>query len=403
MASATDDFLSGQGVPVELDDVEDELSRLWGPAAEQAGGPELANPSVTRIVLANLVVFSRRGRGQEPSTYHCEAGRLRPVLDTVAARFPSRTIVLCLGDEPGRGVRAEVSALCHLPAPGQPQVCSERIVLRAGPEAADLLPGAVRPLLEADLPFALWWTDDPRRDEALFRDLGDEATRLILDLPDPGASSGALQLGLDPSVCQFSRDTAWFGITRWREMVASFFDPPCGDDALRRIDHVLIEATVPARRSGTGAGDGPATPRLAVWLAAWLAGQLGWRPGSEPDRRPGFLEASFQGPTGPVRVTIRTQRSAEVEEPQLEAVSLTTRGDTGDGGPEAFRLVRAKRALGKVRIEVDSPSHCSLPRIVLAPELDAARRVAAALESSRNDPPFQNALPHALWLMGEAD
>jgi hypothetical protein len=32
--------------------------------------------------------------------------------------------------------------------------------------------------------------------------------------------------------------------------------------------------------------------------------------------------------------------------------------------------------------------------------MDAARRVAAAMESSRIDPPFEHALPVALWLMG---
>ena len=94
-----------------------------------------------------------------------------------------------------------MSALCHLPAPGLPQVCSERIVLRAGPKAIDLIPGAVRPLLEADLPMVLWWTGDPRKHEHLFRDLADECSRLVLDLPDPGAEAGALRLGLEPSLC----------------------------------------------------------------------------------------------------------------------------------------------------------------------------------------------------------
>ncbi len=150
--ATTDDFLSGQGVPVELGDVETELTRLWGPAAEQVGGPDLENPHVTRIALSNLVVF--RHAGAMPD--------LAGVLDTVAARHPSRTIVICRNNDPDRAVRAEVSALCHLPAPGLPQVCSERIILRAGRDASTLIPGAVRPLLEADLPFVLWWTADPR-------------------------------------------------------------------------------------------------------------------------------------------------------------------------------------------------------------------------------------------------
>ena len=382
---STDDFLSGQGVSVDLNDVEGELTRLWGPAAEQVGGPELEHPNVTRIVLANLVVFTR----------HADAGRLQGVLDTVAAQFPSRAIVLVRDAEPGRAIRAEISALCHLPAPGLPQVCSERIVLRAGPEAVDLLPGAVRPLLEADLPFVLWWTADPREDEALFHDLGDECSRLILDLPDPGADLAALRLGLDPTISQFSRDSAWFGATRWRELVAQFFDPPCGTDAIARIDSVKIDAVVPP-------GDN-SPPRPAVWLASWLAGQLGWTLDEAPTRDPasGRFTVTFRGPTGPVAVEIRAESRPGVDTPGLRSVTLTTRkGDGPDAAePEVFRLARVNEGSGEVRIDVDSPSHCALPRTVFSPELDAARRISAALESSRNDPPFQKALPFALRLL----
>jgi hypothetical protein len=304
-------------------------------------------------------------------------------------------------DEPGKAIKAEVSALCHLPAPGLPQVCSERIVLRAGPEARVLLPGAVRPLLEADLPFALWWTDDPRPDAALFRDLGDECTRLILDLPDP-IDPGALRAGLDPTVCVYSRDTAWFGITRWRELVAQFFDAPCDTGALKRIDSVKIDVSAP-EGFYQAQGTRPNPPRLAVWFASWLAGQLGWTPVGKPERALGSLKAKFQGPTGEVALQISCETDATLEEPQLQSVALTARAGTGSGpdvpGPELFKLVRTERAMSKVRIEVDSPTHCMMPRTVLSPELDAARRVSAALESSRNDVPFRNATPHALWLL----
>src|SRR4051794_18035425 len=111
----TDSFLEGQGIPVDLRDIETELTKLWGPAAEQVGGPELENRHVTRISLANLVVEFREGS--------CES--FGPVLDTVVARFPCRAIVLRGSDDPARRIEAEVSAMCHLPAPGLPQVCSE--------------------------------------------------------------------------------------------------------------------------------------------------------------------------------------------------------------------------------------------------------------------------------------
>ena len=191
-----------------------------------------------------------------------------------------------------------------------PQVCSERIVLRAGPNAIDLLPGAVRPLLEAELPVVLWWTGDPRPYEALFRDLADECSRLILDLPDPGAELDAVRMGLDPAVCPFSRDSAWFGLTRWRELVAQFFDPACAVDALDRIDSVHIVAFAPEP-------DRP--PRIAVWLAAWLAGQLGWKPQGRPVRSSlpseNALDAEFLGPRAIIRVRITTRPAHEAPRP----------------------------------------------------------------------------------------
>jgi hypothetical protein len=41
--------------------------------------------------------------------------------------------------------------------------------------------------------------------------------------------------------------------------------------------------------------------------------------------------------------------------------------------------------------------------LIEVPELDAAHRIAAALESSRVDPPFDRALPIALWLLEAGD
>jgi len=379
----TDSFLEGQGIPVDLPNIENELLNLWGPAAEQVGGPELEHPHVTRIVLANLVVERLQG--------HCES--LTHVLETVITRFPCRTIAVVGSDDPERRIRAEVSALCHLPAPGLPQVCSERIVLRAGPDAVALVPGAVRPLLETDLPMVLWWTSDPREHEVLFRDLADECSRLILDLPDPDADAGAIRLGLDPELCPFSRDSAWFGLGRWRELVAQFFDLSGHFESLNRIDSVQIKVLSP---------DATRPPRLAIWLAAWLAGQLDWTPQGQPKNEVtasgSTLTAEFQTASRIVAVTISTGPipAGLPAAPRLIGVTITARGPEG---VQMFRLTRPTPESRSVRVEVEAPGSCCLPSIVEAPELDPARRIAAALESSRLDRPFQKALPVTRWLL----
>jgi glucose-6-phosphate dehydrogenase assembly protein OpcA len=383
LEATTDSFLEGQGIPVDLHRIESELAKLWGPAAEQIGGPELENAHVTRIVLANLVVECLAGE--------CES--LGPVLETVIARFPCRAIVVRGSDDPERHISAEVSALCHLPAPGMPQVCSERIVIRSGPNAIDLIPGAVRPLLEADLPMVLWWTGNPRKHEQLFRDLAAECSRLILDLPESVADASALRLGLDTSINQCSRDSAWFGLARWRELVAQFFDPPCNSESLQRIESVRIEALSP---------DPTRPPRVAIWLAAWLAGQLGWTSTGQPVNSVGdsesVLTATFAGPSGAIAVEIVTRRvpAGVPATPRLAVVVITTRTPQG---AETFRLSRPAPGSPAIQVEAHSLDSCFLPRVIEAPELDPARRIAAALESSRLDPPFQKALPLALWLM----
>lgn len=379
--SVSNPFLEGQGVPVALADVEGELVRLWGPAAIQAGGDQADAPAVTRVVLANLIV-------------ECldDPARVASVLETVMARYPCRAIVLCSSDATGRGIEAEASALCHLPAPGLPQVCSERIVLRAGPSAHGLFPGAVRPLLEPDVPLILWWTSDPTTRPGLYRELAAECSRVILDLPDPIAPA-ALALGLDRAVHHFSRDSTWFAITGWRELIAQLFDPACLAGSLDRIAQVAIEVVTP-----TVAG----LPRSGVWLAAWLAGQLGWKPtgpathsseGSETR-----LHASFESPSGPVEVVLVARTTTEaLSKPSIASVTLTCRDPRGES---TLRLARPSPLSPAVRIDVTSPEACRLPRVVDSPDPKPEERIAAALASARLDPPFDRALAVATRLLG---
>jgi glucose-6-phosphate dehydrogenase assembly protein OpcA len=324
-----------------------------------------------------------------------DCAELGRALESVIARFPCRAIVLRGAPDQERRVSAEVSALCHLPAPGLPQVCSERIVLRAGPNAVELIPGAVRPLLETDLPLVLWWTGDPRRHESLFRDLAGECSRLILDLPDPGAEPAALRLGLDPRLCPSSRDTAWFGLSRWRELVAQFFDPACHLESLKQIHSVQLGAISP---------DPSGPPRLAVWLAAWLAGQLGWEQQGRPSKTTSgsgcVVQATFRGPGGPIALEISTESMPPglSSSPRLMEVTVST---NGQDGPANFRLRRPDPSSLAVIVEAQTPAACHLPRFVSVPELDAAQRAAAALESSRADQPFQRAASIAIRLLDE--
>jgi glucose-6-phosphate dehydrogenase assembly protein OpcA len=371
-------FLSGQGVPVELPQIEAKLAELWGPAAVREGGPDVENPALTRVVLANVIVAVGPG----------DAMLLDQVLPIVEAHYPCRAIVLQRTEDLDRRVSAEVSALCHLPVPGLPQVCSERIVLRIGPNSRDLGPGAIWPLLEADLPFVLWWADDPKITEELLNDLARASTRILFDLPDPAADPESLRIGLDRSRCPFSRDVAWFGATRWRELVAQFFDAADSVSALSRIDSVTIEAE---------AASGERAPRVAVWLAAWMAGQLGWTRVERRDLGQGNLAATFASPAGQIALTIKTRIDSACAFARMTGVTLKTQGDDGPG---VYRAARVPDTADDAWIESKRHGAPSVPRLIQVDDFDLARRVAAGLESARDDPPFCNALPHVLWLLG---
>jgi hypothetical protein len=378
-SSPTDAFYEGRGIPVELAEVEDTLDRLWGPAAEKAGGPELENPAVTRVALANVVIVL--------------LGPDRPGLDetigAIASRYPSRLIVLRSSSDPGRRLAAEVSAQCHLPSPGRPQVCSEVIILRTPPGGCDLLPGAVRSLRESELHSVLWWCDDPRSAPGMFAQLAEGSTRVILDRPDPGSDPAALASASSTDPDSKVRDLAWFGLTPWRERIADLFDPPATSE-LARIASIRIRAQADST-------DRP--PRAAAWLVAWLAGQLGWQPVGSPGwggARP--FEASLQGPNGPISVRIEVDRADVGPLARIVEVELGLPCDARPGG--GVRVHRAGPETCEVQISLADRSEPAFPRVVVAPEYDASSLVSAALLTDRNDPPYRRALPIALWLLG---
>jgi len=362
-------FLEGAGVPVGLSEIERTLDDLWGPAAEKAGGPEVDQPAVTRVVLANVVIVDLQG--PDPG--------LEETVRAISTHYPSRILVLGPSGKPGRGVQAEVSAKCHLPAADRPQVCSEQIVLKSDQDAADLLPAAVRSLRLPDLHSILWWRDrdDDTSARTLLEPLSVGATRLIVDRPDIEPPSAIL----DPNRRPMPRDLVWFGLTPWRDLIAQFFDPPALGD-LNRIAAVRVIASAPA------------VPRSALWLVAWLAAQLDWSLERARSSR-ACVEAAFQAPgqTIPARIEAQPHPDGEAAPPRLEAVEL----DLADGdrthrvsraSPEALEVVTLRKS------EAEPPK----PRRLAGADPVIPRLVEVALGTDRNDPPYRKALPILLRL-----
>ena len=369
MSTPSERIDADPGMTVPLLEVEDALDRLWGPAAEKAGGPDLEDPEVTRIALANVVLV-RLG----PDT-----PGLDETIRAITTQYPSRLIVLRRSDEAVEPLTADVSAQCHLPAPGRPQVCSEVVTLRAAAEADHLLPGAVRMLRDSDLPNVLWWVDPPGPSPALFHQLADDASRVILDWPDPSAMLRDFADLLATGTGLPARDLSWFRSNPWRELIARCFDGV----RLGDLDRI---ASIRVRTEGSGVG----LPRVGLWLVAWLAGQLGWtfEGASSPEQfdAANSLDLRFSGRSVPIDARVETRDHGVDGPARIASVDLEFRDPDdrlslarSDADPTEIRIRRFENG-------ADAASNRASIR-----DIDFTRSLSAALLDSRADPPYGRA------------
>jgi hypothetical protein len=97
-----------------------------------------------------------------------------------------------------------------------------------------------------------------------------------------------------------------------------------------------------------------------------------------------------------VTVVLRTRHADSSQTSRIRRLVIGLGGETG-WGKLAFERAEAGRE--EIAIESEWPTHCSLPRAVVAPEVSMTKRVIAALQSDRDDAPFRRAVPIALWLL----
>jgi glucose-6-phosphate dehydrogenase assembly protein OpcA len=138
---------------------------------------------------------------------------------------------------------------------------------------AQFVDNAVAALRVSSLPTLVWWRGGSAR---MLEGLAHLADRVVLDDGDPVATWKQAASLLDKSA--FS-DLRWTRLTRWRALMAHFFDVPAVRAAAPRFETLQV----------TGA-DRAAASLFAGWLARSLDRTAGLRVDFTESRRGNFLE-----------------------------------------------------------------------------------------------------------------
>ncbi|HVG29776.1 MAG TPA: glucose-6-phosphate dehydrogenase assembly protein OpcA [Pyrinomonadaceae bacterium] len=249
---------------IDVAGLERQLAATW---RETAAGEGAAGKSgVTRVCVANLIVYSPSASGREG---------LGVLLEEVAAQTPSRVIMLQVerGGEPR--LDAHVSTRCRPALKGRRQLCGEQITIEAGGRMTESVASAVEPLLVPDIAAFLWWQDIPNREDKLFSRLVEMVDRVVIDsaaFDRPREDLGRVA-GLVAGRGEELRlsDLNWGRLTSWRSIVADFWDVPEYREHLDALDRVEIEYEPSAIAPAEVAAQ-------ALLTAGWLSSRLGWRP-----------------------------------------------------------------------------------------------------------------------------
>ena len=266
----TDQFF-GDGLSVEIGQIQRELKKLWQEGEKVA----------TRASRLNLVIYSAAPHSVRANT---------DIVEKITRQHALRAILIAAKPQTTeRRVRAWVNAHCQISPSGAKQRCSEQIAFQLEGDARELglIPNIVFSHLDSDLPLYLWWQGEfagtPDAELMAWVD------RLIFDSADwvDPASQFAIvrKIDLHDDLECVLADLNWTRLRGWRLALAQFLDLPNGPEAFEKLESLQISF-------GADAG------LAATLLTGWLAAQLGWKAPPDPT-----LDG-FAGPSGQtIRVT----------------------------------------------------------------------------------------------------
>ena len=175
----------------------------------------------------------------------------RAAVARLQERAAIRWLVVSLGDEREPAIRDEDGA-----------TLIERLTPR-------YLNNVVASRRLSSLPAAAWWRGSEGTDRSVLRGLAPLVDRIVLDSADP---SDDWRIAVDLFDETAFGDLRWTRLTRWRNLLAQFFDVPAIRAAAGSLTQLEIEA--PDRES-------------AALYAAWLVARLPSGPGLKVSVLPG--------------------------------------------------------------------------------------------------------------------
>ena len=300
------------GAEVPFADIEAALAR--GASGDGRGGPGRAL-TATIVVIGPLV-------------------RLAAAADALEALTTGvRTILISCGDSVSPSVRV-----------------SERAVAIEGLRA-EYLNNAVAALRLSSLPTLVWWRGG---DSDTLEGLAGLADRLVLDAADPVPVWARARALFEQTAVS---DLRWTRLTRWRALMAHFFDIPEVRAARSGFRRLQIHGS---------------DPHMARLFAGWLSSSLGW--------------TAAAGPGTAEKMSIELLRDAEDGAP----ISIVRLGE----GEEELSLSLASSGTC-VETSMRVQGHTEASRIVSLGNQGLASLIGEELRIRSRDPAFERALAAA--------
>jgi glucose-6-phosphate dehydrogenase assembly protein OpcA len=369
---------------LDVQAVERELNRLW---MENAGLRD-EETAVMRARVLNLLVYVSSDEA---------LSEVNELLSEVTAAHPCRALVLVAEREgENHDIEMFVSAYCQSSSGAKTRnLCCEQVTMRAGGRFSVELPSASEPLLVPDLPIFLWWRDQPRLNDQVFRKLSHTSDRVIFDSADflhPYRDLLALAelLEKDRAAHTGLSDLNWARLTSWRSLLANFYDVREYRETLEQVNRVRIEYVAPE-------SDTEAIAPQALILAGWLMSRLGWRAGAAAQEAPegGGRVARVESDGREILIEFEgVSRRAEMRG-WVARVELRAEGVTQ---PTAFIVARSEDGR-YLETQTLSNDECRASRLLIGGDKTESELLGRELEILSHDRIYEEAVRAGVTLL----